>query len=41
MLKITAELLPSGSSAGRRTVGTVEIVNIGGDAAYVSYAIRV
>lgn len=41
MLKITAELLSPGSTIGRKTLGTVEIVNVAGDAAYASYAIRV
>ncbi|MBB5400539.1 hypothetical protein [Paraburkholderia youngii] len=42
MLLISIELLPGGEPAPelRKELGKVEIVNVGGDAAYASYEVR-
>ncbi len=41
MLLITVELLPLGSGCGRKTLGEMRIINVGGNAAYGNYLIEV
>ena len=40
MLRITLELIPRGNEAERRTLGTIEIENLDGDATRPTYAAR-
>lgn len=40
MLRVTLDLIPRGNEAEKRTLGTVEIENIGGDEKRADYAVR-
>ncbi|MEA1674066.1 hypothetical protein [Nitrospirillum sp. BR 11163] len=39
MIRVTIDLLPGGNEAGKRTIGMMEIANVGGDLIQGNYAV--